>query len=104
MPSFPTSRRGQQNVKPDLMIDLSRRVAENAYDKKSNPGGIVDMGSSINEMMLEDLVRWQKKHETSEDRRKCRRPNSLPVTNHNRPPHTGLPTRLTTDSFRSSIQ
>lgn len=71
MASFPTSRRGQENVKPDLMIDLSRRVAENAYDEKSNPGGIVDMGSAVNQLMLDDLLKWQKKRETPQDRRNC---------------------------------
>lgn len=76
MAPLPPSRRGQRNVKPDLMIDLSRRVAENAYDKKANPGGIVDMGSAINELMIDDLLRWQRKHETAEDRRKCALPFS----------------------------
>lgn len=84
MTPLPPSRRGQQNVKPDLMIDLSRRVAENAYDKKSNPGGIVDMGSAINELMIDDLLRWQKKHETAEDRRKCGSPSHLSLSSRQR--------------------
>lgn len=53
------------------MIDLSRRVAEDAYDEKFNPGGIVDMGSAVNQLMLDDLLKWQKKHETPQDRRRC---------------------------------
>lgn len=71
MPPFPPSQRGQKNVKPDLMIDLSRRVEENAYDKKSNPDGIIDLGSATNDLMKKDLARWIKKHETEDDRQRC---------------------------------
>lgn len=79
MAPFPTSRRGQQNVKPDLMIDLSRRVAENAYNKNSNPTGIIDLGSAVNDLMIDDLGKWIKKHETSEDRKNCPLPVLLSI-------------------------
>lgn len=72
MPALPPSRRGQQNVKPDLMIDLSREVAQNAYNKKKNPDGIVDLGSAVNELMLGDLQKWVKNHEAAEDTRNCK--------------------------------
>lgn len=71
MTALPPSHRGQQNVQPDIMIDLSRRVAENTYDKETNPDGIVDLGSAKNELMLDDLERWLKNSETAEDRRNC---------------------------------
>lgn len=73
MPALPPSRRGQQNVKPDLMIDLSREVARNAYSKNGNPGGIIDLGSSKNHLMLDELQKWVKNHETADDRRNCKR-------------------------------
>lgn len=70
-PGLPPSRRGQQNVKPDLMIDLSREVARNAFDRNSNPSGIVDLGSSVNVMMLDELQKWVATHETAQDRMDC---------------------------------
>lgn len=73
MPALPPSRRGQQNVKPDLMIDLSREVAQNAYNKNDNPSGIIDLGSSKNHLMLNDLQKWVKNNETADDRRNCKR-------------------------------
>ncbi|KAF3765601.1 hypothetical protein M406DRAFT_36947 [Cryphonectria parasitica EP155] len=57
------------------MIDLSRRLAKNAYDEKTNPDGIVDLGSAINELMLDDLEKWLRNKETTEDRRKYLRYN-----------------------------
>lgn len=72
MPPFPPSRRGQDNVRPDLMIDLSRRLAHNAYDRKSNPTGIVDMGSSVNEIIIDDLQRWLSKKLRSDDMARCK--------------------------------
>lgn len=71
MPAFPPAKRGLQNVKPDLMIDLSRKIADNAYDKKVNPDGIIDLGSAKNEVMLDDLEVWLKKHETAVDKKNC---------------------------------
>ncbi|KUI73617.1 1-aminocyclopropane-1-carboxylate synthase-like protein 1 [Cytospora mali] len=68
MPPFPPSHRGQDNVRPDLMIDLSRRLAHNTYDKKSNPSGIVDLGSATNELMLGELQKWLSKNKRSDDK------------------------------------
>lgn len=45
-------------MRPDLMIDLSRRMAENQYDEKTNPEGIVDLGSALNDLMEDDLAPW----------------------------------------------
>lgn len=53
------------------MIDLSRRVKLNAYDQTSNPDGIIDLGSAINDLMRTDLARWIKKNETDDDRQRC---------------------------------
>lgn len=80
MPALPPSRRGQKNVKPNLMIDLSREVARNVYDKRSNPDGVVDLGSSKNGLMLDDLQKWIKTHESVDDRRNCE--PSLPLQQH----------------------
>lgn len=54
------------------MIDLSRRLAQNAYHKKSNPTGIVDMGSATNEMMLGDLQKWLGRYKRSDDKARCK--------------------------------
>lgn len=72
MPPLPPSRRGQDNVKPDQMVDLSRRLAQNAYDKKSNPSGIVDIGSAKNELMLDELQTWLAKYDDSRDKAECK--------------------------------
>lgn len=74
MPALPPSRRGQQNAKtPNWMTDLRREVARDAYDK-SNPGGIVDLGSAENLLMLGALQKWTRSHETADDRSNCRPP------------------------------
>lgn len=54
------------------MIDLSRRLAQNAYDKKSNPSGIVDLGSANNELVLDELQTWLARHEDGKDRAECK--------------------------------
>lgn len=56
------------------MIDLSRRLAHNAYDKKSNPTGIVDLGSATNDLMLDELLKWMSKNKRGEDKAKCKLP------------------------------
>ncbi|PSR99291.1 pyridoxal phosphate-dependent transferase [Coniella lustricola] len=71
MTAFPPSTRGQQNVKPNLMIDLSRRVAQNAYDEKTNPTGIIDLGSASNALMRDEVESWVKRTETAGDIRNC---------------------------------
>lgn len=75
MPALLPSRRGQQKVlTPDWVIDLRREVARDAYDKKSNPGGIVDLGSAGNLLMSGALQKWTRSHETADDRNNCRPP------------------------------
>lgn len=71
MTALPPSARGQQNVKPNLMIDLSRRLAQNAYNEKTNPTGIIDLGSASNALMLDEMESWLKTTETAEDKRNC---------------------------------
>ncbi|KAK2728894.1 1-aminocyclopropane-1-carboxylate synthase-like protein [Colletotrichum kahawae] len=56
--ALPPSRRGRQNVRPDLMIDLSRQLEENKYHPTKSPKGIIDLGSAVNELMLEDIAGW----------------------------------------------
>lgn len=56
--ALPPSRRGRRNVQPDLMIDLSRRVEQDQYHPSKNPKGIIDLGSAVNELMLEDIASW----------------------------------------------
>lgn len=75
MPALPPSNRGQDNVHPDLMIDLSRRLARNAYDRKSNPSGIVDLGSATNELMLGELQKWYSKYKRTDDKARYLRYN-----------------------------
>lgn len=45
-------------MKPDLMIDLSRRLEKDAYHPSKNPKGIIDLGSAVNELMLDDIASW----------------------------------------------
>lgn len=52
------SKRALANIKPDLMIDLSRKLAQDEYDASTNPNGIVDLGSAINTLMQDDLGSW----------------------------------------------
>ncbi|KAJ0275153.1 hypothetical protein Brms1b_012027 [Colletotrichum noveboracense] len=40
------------------MIDLSRRVEQDQYHPSKNPKGIIDLGSAVNELMLEDIASW----------------------------------------------
>lgn len=54
------------------MIDLSRRLAQNAYHKKSNPTGIVDMGSATNDLMLGELQKWLGRYKRSDDKARCK--------------------------------
>ncbi|KAH0428537.1 aminotransferase class I and II [Colletotrichum camelliae] len=56
--ALPPSRRGRRNVQPDLMIDLSRRLEQDQYHPSKNPKGIIDLGSAVNELMLEDIASW----------------------------------------------
>ncbi|GKT95018.1 1-aminocyclopropane-1-carboxylate synthase-like protein 1 [Colletotrichum tofieldiae] len=58
MSPLPPSKRGWDAVRPDLMIDLSRRLAADEYHPIKNPKGIVDLGSAINGLMQEDLGPW----------------------------------------------
>lgn len=59
------------------MIDLSRRLARNAYDRKSNPSGIVDLGSATNELMLGELQKWYSKYKRNDDKARCKPPPHL---------------------------
>ncbi|CCF34408.1 hypothetical protein CH063_06406 [Colletotrichum higginsianum] len=58
MSPLPPSKRGWDTVRPDLMIDLSRRLAADEYHPIKNPEGIVDLGSAINCLMQQDLGPW----------------------------------------------
>ncbi|GJD00757.1 1-aminocyclopropane-1-carboxylate synthase-like protein [Colletotrichum higginsianum] len=58
MSPLPPSKRGWDTVRPDLMIDLSRRLAADEYHPIKNPEGIVDLGSAINGLMQQDLGPW----------------------------------------------
>lgn len=60
--ALPPSRRGRQNIQPDLMIDLSRMMEKDRYDPLKNPEGIIDLGSAINELMLDDIAAWTRWH------------------------------------------
>ncbi|KAF6794189.1 1-aminocyclopropane-1-carboxylate synthase-like protein [Colletotrichum sojae] len=60
--ALPPSRRGRQNIQPDLMIGLSRMMEKDRYDSLKNPQGIIDLGSAINELMLDDIAAWTKWH------------------------------------------
>lgn len=53
---LPPSKRGLANIKEDLMLDLSREIEKmTAYDEKLHPDGLIDLTSSLNELMLPDL-------------------------------------------------
>lgn len=54
------------------MVDLSRRIAENAYHKKFNPSGIVDLGSAKNELMIDELQTWLARHDDEKDKAECK--------------------------------
>ncbi|GKT94039.1 aminotransferase class I and II [Colletotrichum tofieldiae] len=54
----PTILRGRNNIRPDITTDLSRRLEQNPYDAIQNPKGIIDLGSAVNELMLDDLSGW----------------------------------------------
>lgn len=54
------------------MVDLSRRIAQNAYHKKFNPSGIVDLGSAKNELMMDELQTWLARHDDEKDKAECK--------------------------------
>lgn len=54
------------------MVDLSRRVEQNAYHKKFNPSGIVDLGSAKNELMIDELQTWLARHDDEKDKAECK--------------------------------
>ncbi|KZL65495.1 aminotransferase class I and II [Colletotrichum tofieldiae] len=56
--ALPPSSRGRNNIRPDITTDLSRRLEQNPYDAIQNPKGIIDLGSAVNELMLDDLSGW----------------------------------------------
>ena len=58
------------------MVDLSRRLAQNAYHKKFNPTGIVDLGSAKNELMLDELQTWLARHGDEKDEAECKTTHS----------------------------
>jgi hypothetical protein len=54
--AFPPSKRGQSNITRDLMMDLSREAAAMPeYHRETNPHGMVDLTSSINNIMQEEI-------------------------------------------------
>ena len=58
---LPPSRRALKNIKPDLMLDLSREMADiPAYDEKAHPEGLIDITSSINALMIRELEQYVK--------------------------------------------
>ncbi|KAJ0167207.1 1-aminocyclopropane-1-carboxylate synthase-like protein 1 [Colletotrichum tanaceti] len=60
--ALPPSRRGQKGIRPDMMTGLRKRLEENPYDPEKNPKGIIDLGSAVNELMLDDLSGWTKRN------------------------------------------
>lgn len=60
--ALPPSRRGQKGIRSDAMTDLRKRLEENPYDLEKNPKGIIDLGSAVNELMLDDLSGWTKRN------------------------------------------
>ncbi|KAK2048027.1 aminotransferase class I and II [Colletotrichum somersetense] len=57
------SLRGQKSIRPSSTTDSGRKLMEkNLYDAVKNPKGIIDMGSAVNELMLDDLSCWTKKN------------------------------------------
>lgn len=58
---LPPSKRGLANIKQDLMLDLSREVAQiPPFDEKLHPDGLIDITSSVNALMLKDLEKYMK--------------------------------------------
>lgn len=47
-------------MKPGTMRDLTRYVMENKYHPYKNPNGILDMGSSMNEIMMDEMSSFTK--------------------------------------------
>ncbi|TQN69236.1 1-aminocyclopropane-1-carboxylate synthase-like protein 1 [Colletotrichum shisoi] len=60
--ALPPSCRGQKGIRSDAMTDLRKRLEENPYDLEKNPKGIIDLGSAVNELMLDDLSGWTKRN------------------------------------------
>ncbi|TID06429.1 1-aminocyclopropane-1-carboxylate synthase-like protein 1 [Colletotrichum higginsianum] len=60
--ALPPSRRGQKGIRSDMMTDLRKRLEENPYDLEKNPKGIIDLGSAVNDLMLDDLSGWTKRN------------------------------------------
>ncbi|KAK2054951.1 aminotransferase class I and II [Colletotrichum caudatum] len=55
--------RGQMSIRPSSTTDSGRKlVGQDSYDAVRNPKGIIDMGSGVNELMLDDLSGWTKKN------------------------------------------
>lgn len=54
------------------MDDLSKRLESNPYDATSNPKGIIDLGSAVNEIMLEDLACWTKRNVKKSQLKECK--------------------------------
>ncbi|EFQ34656.1 aminotransferase class I and II [Colletotrichum graminicola M1.001] len=55
------SLRGRKSIRPSSAIDFGYKLEQNLYDTVKNPKGIIDMGSAVNELMLDDLSGWTKK-------------------------------------------
>ncbi|KAK1974250.1 aminotransferase class I and II [Colletotrichum cereale] len=55
------SLRGQKIIWPSSATELGRKLEQNSYDAVKNPKGIIDLGSSVNELMLDDLSGWTKR-------------------------------------------
>lgn len=58
--ALPPSRRSRQNIQPDLMNDFSRRLVKDRYHPLKNPRGLIDLGSAVNELMLDDISAWMR--------------------------------------------
>src|SRR6478735_3510935 len=78
--AMPPSHRGLQNLRKDLMIDLSRRIRTNPYDNATNREGIIDMRPAINGLMLDDLQAWLKKQKFGEKQRRSGKLNPSALT------------------------
>ncbi|KAK2000328.1 aminotransferase class I and II [Colletotrichum falcatum] len=52
----------QRSIRPSCETHFGRKMKQNPYDAVKNPTGVIDMGSAVNELMLDDLSGWMKKN------------------------------------------
>lgn len=59
----PISRRAQNSVKPNLMKEMTSRAMSNVYHPVGNLDGIINVGSAMNMLPLNDLQNFLSKIE-----------------------------------------